>query len=247
MHHQRVGQQRAEHVELFMPMPRQLVQQGVGLRLAQLQILEEVKHETDFVEREANDIDLKGDGDDDLQGKFAAAQHTGNLAILVVWAAVNAVGNQHGPALFQTPDRPRVGQPAVAALDPVGIDLLGPFGSRDLVGGADTPAPPLVGAFAAFVAACLLPLLFGTQRKGFLELGSPGGGGQLLLEFGVALLQFGDSLLGGLQLTLHGHEQIDQPIGIDPAAADIFLELLDHVHACFLADSAACGKTSGTE
>ena len=63
-------------------MTRQLMHQGVGLRLAQLQILEKVEQETHFVEREADDIDLKGDGDDDLQGEFAASQDAGDLAIL---------------------------------------------------------------------------------------------------------------------------------------------------------------------
>ena len=56
MHHQRVGQQRAQHVELVLPVPRQLLQQGVGLRFAQLQVLQELQHQTDFVEGQADDI-----------------------------------------------------------------------------------------------------------------------------------------------------------------------------------------------
>ena len=38
-------------------MPRQLIKQGIGLRFAQLQVLEKVEHETNFVEGQANDID----------------------------------------------------------------------------------------------------------------------------------------------------------------------------------------------
>src|SRR5262249_17945517 len=130
---------------------------------------------------------------------------------------------------------------------PVGIDILGPFRLGDLVGGADTPAASLVFAFASLLGAGLLPLLFGAHRKGFIELGSPGGSGQFLLKFGVALLEFGDSLIGSLQLTLYGHDQIDQPIGVDPSAEYIGLELLDWVHTRFLAASADGGKCSFTE
>src|ERR1700681_4168960 len=105
-------------------MTGQLPQQGIGLRLAQLQVLEEVKQEADFVEREADDIDLKGDGDDDLQTELATAEHTGDDAILVLGAAKDVVGNQDGPAIFETPHRARVGQPAVAWGNPSGINLL---------------------------------------------------------------------------------------------------------------------------
>jgi hypothetical protein len=57
----------------------------------------------------------------------------------------------------------------------------------DLVGGADTPASLFVFAFASLLATGLLPLLFGTHRKGFIDFGCRGGRAQLLLEFGVAL------------------------------------------------------------
>ena len=84
MHHQRVGHQRAEVVELLVPVPRQLMQQGVGLGLAQLQLLEEVEHQSGLVEGEADDVDQVGDGEDNLQGKFAVAEHTGDLPVLVL-------------------------------------------------------------------------------------------------------------------------------------------------------------------
>jgi hypothetical protein len=223
------------------------MQQGVGLRLAQLQILEEVEQETHFVEREADDIDLKGDCDDDLQSKFAASQHTGDLAILVVRTAINAVGNQHGLALFQTPHRPRMGQPAIAGGDAVGIDFFGPFRLRNLVGGANTAASPFGFRLVSFLAAGLLPLLFGAHRKRFLDLGWARGAGQLLLQFRDPLLKFCVALLGGLQFTLQSPDQIDQPIGIDPPGAQVFLELLNHVHPRFLDTSVNRGKASFTE
>src|SRR5580704_7737444 len=207
-------------------MTRQLMQQGVRLRLAQLQILEKVKQETHFVEGETNDIDLKGDGDDDLQSKFAASQDAGDLAILVARTAKHAVGNQNRLTIFQPPDRPRVGQPTVTRGDAVGIDILGSLGLRDLVGGANTAASPFVFALAALLTACLLTLLFGAQGKRFIDLGWPGSARQQLLQFLDPLLQFRVALLGSLQFTLQSPDQIDQPIGIDPSAADIFLQLL---------------------
>jgi len=44
------------------------------------------------------------------------------------------------------------------------------------------------------------------------------------------LRKFRDPLVGGLQLPLQGPDQIDQPISIDPAGAEVILELLDRVH-----------------
>src|SRR5205085_11160073 len=128
-----------------------------------------------------------------------------------------------------------------------GLDVLSSFRLGVLVGGADTATASFVCALASLLAAVLLPLLFGAHRKGFIELGCPGGSGRFLLKFGVALLEFGDSLLGGLQLTLYGRDQIDQSIGVDPSAEYIGLELLDWLHTCFLADSADCRKTCFTE
>src|SRR5262249_8456992 len=140
------------------------------------------------------------------------SQHAGDLAIVVVRTAINAVGNQHGLALFQAPHRPRMGQPTVAVSEPVGIDLFDSLGLRDFVGGADTAASPFVFALAALPAAGLLPLLFGAHRERFSDLGWPAGAGQLLLEFR-------DPLLSGLQLPLQAGDQIDQPLGVDPASA----------------------------
>src|SRR5436305_9819463 len=177
-----------------------------------------------------------------MQSELATDKNAEDFDILVVGSAINSIVNYHGSALFQPPDRPRVGQPTFTLLDAFGIDLFDPFGLRELVGGADTPTRAFVFTPASLLAASLLPLLFGTHRIGFLKFGCPRGSGQLLLQFGVALLEVCDALLGGLQLTLQSGEQIDQPMGIDPSAAQVFLELLDDVHTRFLDNSARRGK-----
>jgi hypothetical protein len=51
-----------------------------------------------------------------------------------------------------------------------------------------------------------------------------------MLEFGDVLLELGGELSSGVELTLDGREQIDEPVGIDLPGADIFLQLLDRVH-----------------
>src|SRR5258708_21797792 len=94
MHHQRVRQQGAENFKFVLPMTRQLMEQSVGLRLSQFQVLEEVEDETNFVEGQAHDIDLIGDRNDDLHAEFAAAQHVVYLAVLVVRSSIALVNYQ---------------------------------------------------------------------------------------------------------------------------------------------------------
>ena len=48
MDHQGIRQQRTQHVELLLPVPRQLPQQRVGLGLAQWQTLQESQGQTDL-------------------------------------------------------------------------------------------------------------------------------------------------------------------------------------------------------
>ena len=108
--------------------------------MPQLQVLEELQHQTDFVERQADDIDQIGDRDDDLQAELAAAQHAGNLAVLVLGAAIDFVGDQHRSAVFQTPHRPRVRQLAILFGHAFGKDLLGALGQLELVGGGEPAA-----------------------------------------------------------------------------------------------------------
>src|SRR4051794_15447462 len=99
---QSTSKESASACYLVVPVPCHLMQQGVGLGLAVLEILEEVQHQTDFVEGQADDVDEVSKGDHDLQGERATSQHAGDLALLVVGAAKNAIGNQHSAALFQS-------------------------------------------------------------------------------------------------------------------------------------------------
>jgi hypothetical protein len=73
MHHHRVGQQRAQHFELVLPMTRQLFEQGIRLRFAEREILQELKHLTNFIEGQTDDIHEVGDLDDDLPRRQFAA------------------------------------------------------------------------------------------------------------------------------------------------------------------------------
>src|SRR5215471_10521332 len=81
MHQRRMGQQRTQRLELVLPMPRQAVQQGIGLRLVQPQVLEEVQQGADLVEGQTDDIDEKGDLQDEFDAEFTAAQDPGNSSI----------------------------------------------------------------------------------------------------------------------------------------------------------------------
>ena len=73
-----------------------------------------------------------------------------------------------------------------------------------------------------FLAACFLPLLFGSHRKRFVDFG--GGGVRELL------FQVRNPLIGGVQFLLQRFDQRDQPIRIDPTLPHVFLELLDGIH-----------------
>ena len=78
-----------------------------------------------------------------------------------------------------------------------------------------TPAASAFGVSVCVVllAAGLLPLLLGPHRKRLIDLG-------VAAELPRSLLfEFGDALLGRLQLPLQGRDQVDEPIGVDPSAA----------------------------
>ena len=59
-HDQGVGQQRTQHVELVLPMSGQSLEQSVHLSLAQRQVLQELQHQTYFVEGQTDDINEVG-------------------------------------------------------------------------------------------------------------------------------------------------------------------------------------------
>ena len=108
VHHPRIGQQRAQYLKLTLPMPGQTLQQRVRLCFTQRQMLQELQTETNLVKGQAHDINEVSDLEHDLHTEFAAAEHAGNLAVLVVGTAKDVVGDQDRPALFETPHRPRV-------------------------------------------------------------------------------------------------------------------------------------------
>src|SRR5205814_10578250 len=66
MHHHRVGQERAQHIKLLLPMPGQLPQQRIRLAFAEPKILQELQHLTNLVKGQADDINEVGNLDDDL-------------------------------------------------------------------------------------------------------------------------------------------------------------------------------------
>src|SRR3954454_21544034 len=155
MHHQRAGQQRAQQVKLSLPIARQLIQQRVDLRLAEAEVLEEIEEMTDFVERQADDINQVSDLGDDLQAVLATAQYAGDLAVPVAGATIDLVRDEHRSTVFQAPHRPNMRQATGARRDTLGKDGLGPLGLRDLVGGGDATASSLWLALAPSLAARL--------------------------------------------------------------------------------------------
>src|SRR5208282_6056176 len=166
---------------------RQLLEQSVGLRLSQFQVLEKVEYETNFVEGQADDIDQIGDGNDDLHAEFAAAQYAGDLAVAVVWTAIDVVSDQHGATMLQPPDRTHVGPLTLALVDTVGPNHHRAFRLCDLVGRREATASAGALGLALGLAACFLPLLFGPQRKGFVDFGG-WGAAELFLQFRDASL-----------------------------------------------------------
>ena len=93
------------------------MQRRIDLRLAHLQVLEEAEEEADFVERQADGVSQKGDRDQDLPAELATADDAGDLAVAVARTAVNAIGDQHGPALLQPPNGTGMRELAIAFAD----------------------------------------------------------------------------------------------------------------------------------
>src|SRR3954462_9094709 len=170
MHHRRVGRQRAEPIELALPIARQLVEQRVGLRLAEAEVLEEIEEMTDLVERQADDIHQVGDLGDDLQPVLAPAQDAGDLAIPVAGATIDLVRDQHRSTAFQAPHRPNMRQATGVRRHTLGKNGLGSLSLRDFVVGGYATASSLWLALASFLAASLLSLFFRSSREWFVDL-----------------------------------------------------------------------------
>ena len=110
MHHKGIRHQRAQHLELLLPMPRQPVEQRIHLAFLHWEILEKAQQFAGFVERQADTVYQMRDLTDDLQTVLAPAEHARNPAIAAIVAAINLVSDQHGDAILQPPDHPDVGQ-----------------------------------------------------------------------------------------------------------------------------------------
>src|SRR5450432_3779154 len=110
MHYHRVSQQRTQDLELILPMPRQLAQQAIRLSFTEFQILQELQGQTNFVKGQPHDINEVSDLNDDLHAEFAATEHTGNLAVLLLGTAIDLISDEGGTTVFQTPHRPSMRQ-----------------------------------------------------------------------------------------------------------------------------------------
>src|SRR3954471_15981729 len=143
MHHQRVGQQRAEPIELALPIARQLIEQRVGLRLAEAEALEEIEEMTDLVERQADDVNQVSDLGDDLQAVLAPAQDAGDPAVPIAGATIDLVRDEHRSTVFQPPDRPNMRRTTRVRWDTLGEDGPGSLGLRTFVVGGYATASSL--------------------------------------------------------------------------------------------------------
>lgn len=70
MYHSADREQLTQRFKFMLPLPRQLVQQGIRLRLRQFQFPEESQQRADFVHRKSDHRDHKGDRDVNLKSKF---------------------------------------------------------------------------------------------------------------------------------------------------------------------------------
>ena len=223
-------------IELLFPLPRQPLQQGIGLRLPQFQVLEEVHQQAHLVERQPDDVHLIGDGQHDFRPELATAEDAGDLAVLILRAAIDFIGHQHRLAVLQPPYRPRVRQPAVFFLHARRKDFLGPHGLGDLLRGASSARPATAFRFRRFFprASCRCSSARTENgcetflRRRAAQLPLP------VLRSAASPGRVPDSR--SLQLSLQRHDHIDQPIERDPPREDIFLELLN-VHAPFIINS----------
>ncbi len=108
-----------------------------------------------------------GNGDDDFDAEFAAPQHPGNFAVLILRSAIDFIREEYRAAVLQTPDRPRVGQCALAFGHVNGIDLLRPLGLSNLFTRAQASAPRPLFLLPRFLTSRLLALFFRTHRIRF--------------------------------------------------------------------------------
>ena len=172
MHHGADREQFAERFKLVGPLPGELVQQGIGLRLRQFQLPEERQRGTDFVQREADDERQVRQSDVDLHAKLRARQHTIDRRDIAARAAIDLVHHPYGPTVFNPPDRPPPQQRALFEQTPLRQHEDAPLGLVDLR--LRGPASATWGSLLlASLFACRglpLPLFFRLDRIGLLRL-----------------------------------------------------------------------------
>jgi hypothetical protein len=156
------------------------------------------------------------------------------LAHFIDPSAINGIGDQHRPALIQTPHRPGVGPLTILLGYASRKDVLSPLGQLDLVGARESATASFLGEPASFLEARLLTLILGPHREPLIQLRRWRRAADLLLEFGNALLgrlelllRCLELLLRRLELKLQGCEQIDETFNTDPSFAHVLSQCLE--------------------
>jgi hypothetical protein len=160
--------------------------------------LQKLQSEANFVEGQADDINEVSDLQNDLHAEFTAAEHAGDLAIVVAWTAIDLVSDQDGPAPSETPHGPGVRQFTIFLRYAFGITRLSDFSQLDLIAARQSATASLFGELEFFlVVPGLLPFFLGPHRERLVHLDGSGCCGRAGLVF-----EFGDALQCRLQFAL---------------------------------------------
>ena len=123
---------------------------------------------------DADDVHQERQRHQDLDAIFAAGRNAGNARLLAIGTGEKAIADEHGPAVFQPPDRALPRQVAIAVANAIGIDVVVAMRVAEFQFGRPTSGrfflpPPL---------AALPPFAFAFQaiarRPGGLRLGKRG-------------------------------------------------------------------------
>ena len=140
--HRRQGDQLAQGVEVRLPVPSQLIQQRVGLRLLDRQPTEELQQRAGLVERHPHDVHQVGHEHHDLQTVLAARQQAGHgRSVAAMFAPMHAIRDTHRSPVDDPPRHTRPSQHALAGFGLRGKHVLESRRLRQLVLGRQPPAP----------------------------------------------------------------------------------------------------------
>lgn len=137
VHDGRISQNRAEGLELAFPRSGELVEQAVGLRFLQVQLLKKAEYLAGFIHRQSEAMDLIAQGEHDLDSKFTSSQDAFDTTELIS-IAVNFISDQNGLAVFESPNDTGVRESAVAGCDVFWIDGFEPLCLFDFLSRGDT-------------------------------------------------------------------------------------------------------------